>query len=224
MCIWCWRTCNTFLSSPVFEANSFNSRLSGFWFIWKWLFMIRNWWCLNEVLALLVFSTIPEVGSRYGKQLRLASSSLRSRFLRPLFFLEVVSPPLLLSLGPKSFSLGELDHPWWDGGPYQVKLKMSLVDYQKTFTKLVWNWKNCTYLQILWECRLRRIQSKVDPLQENLQNYVLVVAENELDNKPRRPSCQKGHPWSEPRRKWHIWSSRDGTRSIWPSSPIRSYQ
>ena len=86
--------------------------------------MIRNWWCLNEVLALLVFSTIPEVGSRYGKQFRLASSSLRSRFLRPLFFLEVVSPPLLLSLGPKSFSLGELDHPWWDGGPYQVKLKM----------------------------------------------------------------------------------------------------
>ena len=48
-----WRT---FLSRPVFWESILSSLESGFWLIWKWPFMMRSWWCLNEVRARFVFA------------------------------------------------------------------------------------------------------------------------------------------------------------------------
>ena len=48
-----WRT---FLSRPVFCESILSSLESGFWLIWKWPFMMRSWWCLNEVRARFVFA------------------------------------------------------------------------------------------------------------------------------------------------------------------------
>ena len=48
-----WRT---FLSRPVFCESILSSLESGFWLIWKWPFMIRSWWCLNDVRARFVFA------------------------------------------------------------------------------------------------------------------------------------------------------------------------
>lgn len=41
-----WRTR---FDSPVFWANCFRSLASGFWLIAKYDFMVRSWWCLNDV-------------------------------------------------------------------------------------------------------------------------------------------------------------------------------
>lgn len=45
----CHFTCKTLFCKPVFSLNSFKSFESGFWFIWKWAFIILNCWCLKEV-------------------------------------------------------------------------------------------------------------------------------------------------------------------------------
>merc|ERR1719220_1232774 len=48
-----WRT---FLSRPVFCESILSSLESGFWLIWKWPFIIRSWWCWNDVRARFVFA------------------------------------------------------------------------------------------------------------------------------------------------------------------------
>ena len=47
-------TCKTLLESPVFCASCLRSLASGFWLMAKYDFMVRNWWCLNDVLMRLV--------------------------------------------------------------------------------------------------------------------------------------------------------------------------
>lgn len=42
-------TCKTRFGSPVFWDNCFRSFASGLWFIAKYDFIVRNWWCLNDV-------------------------------------------------------------------------------------------------------------------------------------------------------------------------------
>lgn len=42
-------TCKTRFGSPVFCDNCFRSLASGLWFIAKYDFIVRNWWCLNDV-------------------------------------------------------------------------------------------------------------------------------------------------------------------------------
>lgn len=42
-------TCNTRFDSPVFCDNCFRSLASGFWLMAKYDFIVRNWWCLNDV-------------------------------------------------------------------------------------------------------------------------------------------------------------------------------
>lgn len=44
-----WLTCNTRFGRPVFCDNCFRSFASGLWLIEKYDFIVRNWWCLNEV-------------------------------------------------------------------------------------------------------------------------------------------------------------------------------
>lgn len=42
-------TCNTRLDRPVFCASCFRSLASGFWLMLKYDFIVRSWWCLNDV-------------------------------------------------------------------------------------------------------------------------------------------------------------------------------
>lgn len=42
-------TCKTRFGSPVFCDNCLRSLASGLWFIAKYDFIVRNWWCLNDV-------------------------------------------------------------------------------------------------------------------------------------------------------------------------------
>jgi len=42
-------TCSTRLDSPVFWASCFKSLASGFWLMLKYDFIVRSWWCLNDV-------------------------------------------------------------------------------------------------------------------------------------------------------------------------------
>lgn len=44
-----WLTCNTRLDKPVFCASCFRSLASGFWLMLKYDFIVRSWWCLNDV-------------------------------------------------------------------------------------------------------------------------------------------------------------------------------
>lgn len=48
-------TCRTLLVRPVFCASCFKSLASGLWLIAKYDFIVRNWWCLNDVLIRFVF-------------------------------------------------------------------------------------------------------------------------------------------------------------------------
>lgn len=43
------RTCSTLFERPVFCDNCFRSLASGFWLMAKYDFIVRSWWCLNEV-------------------------------------------------------------------------------------------------------------------------------------------------------------------------------
>lgn len=47
-------TCKTRFGSPVFCDNCLRSLASGLWFIAKYDFIVRNWWCLNDVLIRFV--------------------------------------------------------------------------------------------------------------------------------------------------------------------------
>lgn len=47
-------TCKTRLGKPVFCDNCLRSLASGLWFIAKYDFIVRNWWCLNDVLIRFV--------------------------------------------------------------------------------------------------------------------------------------------------------------------------
>lgn len=42
-------TCNTRLGRPVFCESCLRSLASGLWLWWKYDFMVRSWWCLNDV-------------------------------------------------------------------------------------------------------------------------------------------------------------------------------
>ena len=44
-----WITCSTLLLRPVFWASCFRSLVSGLWLREKYDFIVRNWWCLNDV-------------------------------------------------------------------------------------------------------------------------------------------------------------------------------
>nr|CAD7419089.1 unnamed protein product [Timema poppensis] len=48
------RTWRTLLGSPVFWDSCFKSLASGLWFIAKYDFMVRSWWCLKDVRMRLV--------------------------------------------------------------------------------------------------------------------------------------------------------------------------
>lgn len=48
-------TCRTLLVNPVFWASCFRSFASGLWFMAKYDFMVRSWWCLKEVRIRFVF-------------------------------------------------------------------------------------------------------------------------------------------------------------------------
>lgn len=47
-------TCKTRLGKPVFCDNCLRSLASGLWLIAKYDFIVRNWWCLNDVLIRFV--------------------------------------------------------------------------------------------------------------------------------------------------------------------------
>lgn len=49
------QTCKTRFDKPVFCESCFKSFASGLWFIAKYAFIARSWWCLNEVRMRLGF-------------------------------------------------------------------------------------------------------------------------------------------------------------------------
>lgn len=121
------RTCNTLLESPVFWESCLRSLASGLWFMAKYDFMARSWWCLKEV---------------------------RMRFGRARCSLDVLlSLPRAAKLLELWWCRGLAD--WWGSpdseqcsselaidGPRKNKKKTQEVKLQGTLKKNYWNRKN----------------------------------------------------------------------------------
>ena len=54
------QTWRTLLERLVFWARALRSLASGFWLMAKYCFIVRSWWCLKEVLILLVLPDPPD--------------------------------------------------------------------------------------------------------------------------------------------------------------------